>query len=114
MIGGLLFAPFTGGMSTAAAAGTIAAGAVGGGALGGLTGAATASFDKDEFGLSEDFVYQVSQNIKPGTSAIFALVGSGNPNQVDNFFRGTGGTIVRTNLTPEQQDRVQQVLAGKR
>src|SRR5690242_9846902 len=33
LIGGLIFAPFTGGMSTAAAAGTIAAGAVGGGAL---------------------------------------------------------------------------------
>ncbi len=79
VIGGLLFAPFTGGMSATAAAGTIAAGAMGGGALGGLTGAATASFDKDEFGLSEDFVYQVSQNIKPGSSAIFALVESSQP-----------------------------------
>src|SRR6476646_4643964 len=32
LIGGLVFAPFTGGLTTAAAAGTIAAGAIGGGA----------------------------------------------------------------------------------
>ena len=114
LIGGLVFAPFTGGLSAAVAAGTVAAGAVSGAALGGLTGAATASLDKDDFGLSEDFIYQVSQSIKPGNSAIFALAESRDPQQVANFFRGTGGTIIRTTLTPQQQDRVQQVLAGSR
>jgi uncharacterized membrane protein len=114
LIGGLIFAPFTGGMSAAAAAGTVAAGAVGGGAIGGLTGAAGATLDKDEFGLSEDFVYHVSEQVKPGNSAIFALADTNNPDQVANFFRGTGGTILRTTLTPQQQGRVQQVLAGAR
>jgi uncharacterized membrane protein len=114
LVGGILAAPFTGGLSTAAAAGAVAASAVGGAALGGLTGAAGATLDKDDFGLSEDFVNQVSQSIKPGNSAIFALVESRNPEQVANFFRGTGGTIIRTSLTPQQQDRVQQVLAGSR
>src|SRR5690348_8756654 len=56
LIGGLIFAPFTGGLSAAAAASAVGAGAVTGAALGGLTGAATASLDKDDFGLSEDFV----------------------------------------------------------
>jgi uncharacterized membrane protein len=114
LIGGLIFAPFTGGLSVAAAAGTVAAGAATGAALGGLTGAATADLDKDDFGLSEDFVYQVSQQIKPGNSAIFALADSRDPDQVANFFRGTGGTILRTSLTPAQESRVQQVLAGAR
>jgi uncharacterized membrane protein len=114
LLGGILFAPFTGGLSAAAAAGTVAAGAVGGAALGGVTGAATASLNKDDFGLSEDFVYQVSQSIKPGGSALFALAESNNPQQVANFFRGTGGTIVRTTLSPQQEHRVQQVLAGSR
>jgi uncharacterized membrane protein len=74
----------------------------------------TASLDKDDFGLSEDFVSQVSSTIRPGYSAIFALVDADNPQQVANFFRGTGGEIIRTSLTPQQQDRVQQVLAGSR
>jgi len=51
ILGGLVLAPFTGGMSAAVAAGTVAAGAVGGAALGGVTGAAMASDDKDNFGL---------------------------------------------------------------
>jgi uncharacterized membrane protein len=114
LIGGLIFAPFTGGLSAAAAAGTVAAGAASGAALGGLTGAASATMDKDDFGLSEDFVYQVSETIKPGNSAIFALADRRDPEQVANFFRGTGGTVIRTSLTAEQQNRVQQVLAGKR
>lgn len=113
LIGGLLFAPFTGGLSAAAAASTVAAGALSGATFGGLTGAAGAILDKEDFGLSEQFVDQVSESIKPGNSAIFALVDNRNPEQVANFFRGTGGTVLRTSLTPAQQDRVEQVLAGK-
>jgi uncharacterized membrane protein len=113
LIGGLVFAPFTGGLSAATAADMVAAGAVGGAVLGGATGAATAAEDKDDFGLSEDFVDQVSESIKPGNSAIFALAETNDPEQVANFFRGTGGKVIRTNLTPEQQNRVQQVLAGR-
>jgi uncharacterized membrane protein len=114
LIGSLIFAPLTAGMSAAAAAGAVVAGAAGGATLGGLTGAATASFDKDDFGLSEDFVDQVSEQIKPGNSAIFALAETDHPDQAANFFRGTGGTVLRTTLSPEQQARVQQVLAGGR
>jgi uncharacterized membrane protein len=113
LIGGLVFAPFTGGLSAATAAGVVAAGAVSGAVLGGATGAATASLDKDDFGLSEDFVNQVSESIQPGNSAIFVLAESNDPDQVANYFRGTGGKVLRTNLTKEQQERVQHVLAGK-
>jgi uncharacterized membrane protein len=114
IIGGLVFAPFTGGLSAATAAGVVAAGAVSGAVLGGATGAATASLDKDDFGLSEDFVNQVSESIQPGNSAIFALAETNEPDTVANFFRGTGGKIIRTNLSPEQEHRVQQVLGGRK
>jgi uncharacterized membrane protein len=113
LIGGLVFAPFTGGLTAAAAAGTVAAGAAGGAVFGGMSGAVGASLGKEDYGLSEDFVDQVSESIKPGNSAIFALVESRDPDQVAQYFRGTGGTIIRTTLTPQQQDRVQQVLAGR-
>lgn len=114
LIGGLLLAPFTGGLSAAAAAGTVAAGAVGGAALGAMTGAAGAAIYKDDFGLSEEFVAKVSMAIGVGDSAIFALADNRDPEQVANYFRGTGGTILSTSLTPQQQERVQQILAGKK
>ena len=51
----------------------MAAGAVGGGALGGLTGAAVTYDDKETFGISEDFVADVSATIRRGQSALFVL-----------------------------------------
>ena len=45
LLGGIALAPFTGGLSTAAAAEAVAAGAVSGAALGGITGAAGAYLD---------------------------------------------------------------------
>lgn len=112
ILGGLALAPLTGGLSTAAAAGALAAGAAGGATLGGIGGAAMASWDKFADGLSEDFVTEVSDMIKRGQSAIFALVATRVPDQVAAYFRGTGGDIIRTNLSPYEQERAQQILAG--
>jgi len=112
VLGGLALAPFTGGLSTAAAAGAVAAGAAGGATLGGLTGGAVADTDKADYGLSDDFVSEVSDTIKRGQSALFALVESHDPERVAEYFRGTGGKIIRTNLSPYEQERVQQILAG--
>ena len=112
VLGGLALAPFTGGLSAAAAAGAVGAGAVTGAAVGGMTGAAVAAVDKEDSGLSEEFVEEVSYGIKRGQSAIFALVESHDPEQVAEYFRGTGGKITRTNLSPYEQERVQQILSG--
>src|SRR6476661_872698 len=69
LLGGLVLAPFTGGLSAAAAAGAVAAGAVGGATLGGITGATGAELNKEDLGLPEDFVDDVSAALKPGDSA---------------------------------------------
>jgi uncharacterized membrane protein len=113
ILGGLALAPFTGGLSTAAAAGVVATGAVGGATLGGITGAAVAADDKEAYGVSEAFVDQVTTTIKRGQSALFVLAESHDPERVARYFRGTGGTIIRTNLTKYEQEYVQQILAGK-
>jgi uncharacterized membrane protein len=105
LIGATLAIPFTGGASAAAAAGAIAAGAAGGTALGAGLGA------KDEFGIPEDFVQQVSVLIQPGDSAIYAILRVGNPDIVADQFRGYGGTILRTTLSRDQQAKVEKVLS---
>lgn len=113
ILGGLALAPFTAGLSTAAAAGAVATAAVGGASLGGLTGAAVAIDEKETYGLSEDFVKEVSTTIRPGESALFALAESHDPERIASYFRGTGGKIIRTNLSPYEQERAQQILAGR-
>jgi uncharacterized membrane protein len=107
ILGGLALVPLTGGLSAAAAAGTVAAGA----AFGGIGGAAIASWNKQADGVSDDFVSTVSDTIRRGQSAIFALVESHDPDQVLEYFRGTGGTVIRTNLSLYEQERIQQILS---
>jgi uncharacterized membrane protein len=111
LIGATLAIPFTGGASAAAAAGAIAAGAAGGTALGAGLGAVDAESWKDEFGIPEDFVQQVSVLIQPGDSAIYAILRVGNPDIVADQFRGYGGTILRTTLNRDQQAKVEKVLS---
>ena len=110
MIGSLIAIPFTGGASAAAAASAVAAGAFGGTALGAGLGAIDADSWKEDFGISDDFVRDVGLLVQPGDSAVFALLRTVNPEAVANAFRGYGGAILRTTLSPEQQAKVERVL----
>jgi uncharacterized membrane protein len=112
LIGATLAIPFTAGASAAAAAGAIAAGAAGGTAIGAGAGAIDASSWKDEFGIPDDFVKQVSTMVQPGDSAIYAILRVGDPDVVADQFRGYGGTILRTTLTHDQQAQVEKVLSA--
>jgi uncharacterized membrane protein len=50
--------------------------------------------------------------VRPGDSAIFAILRVGNPDVVADQFRGYGGTILRTTLSKDQQAKVEKVLAA--
>jgi len=110
MIGALLAAPFTAGLSTAAAATTLGFGAATMGGVGGAIGADDAESFKREYGISDEFVKEVGGMIAPGDSAVFAVIRGGNPEQAAEKFRGYGGTILRTNLSPRAAERVQQTI----
>ena len=109
---GAIAAPLTAGAS-AAAAGVVAAGAVGG-AFGIAGGALDAKWWKDDFGIPEDFVQDVGKLVQPGDSAIFALLRSADPTVVAARFSDYGGVVLSTTLTPEQAQKVQEVLNGKK
>ena len=110
MIGSLIAIPFTGGASAAVAASAVAAGAFGGTAVGAGLGAIDADSWKEDFGISDDFVQDVGLMVQPGDSAIFALLRTVNREVVADEFRGYGGTILSTTLSPEQQAKVERVL----
>jgi uncharacterized membrane protein len=113
LIGLTLAIPFTAGVSAAVAAGALAAGALGGGAIGAAGGALDVAWWRDTVGISEDFIHEVGAMVQPGDSAIFVLVRRADPAYVADQFRGYGGTVLRSTLTPEQTERVQAVLDGK-
>ena len=112
LIGLTLAIPFTGG-ATAPAAGALAIGALAGGTIGASAGALDAAWWKDEFGIPDDFVSDVGSMVQPGDSAIFALLRTANTDIVADQFRGYGGTILSTTLSPEQQAKVENVLTQK-
>jgi uncharacterized membrane protein len=110
MIGALLAAPFTAGLSTAAAATTLGFGAATMGTAGGAMGADDAATFKREYGISDEFVKEVGGMIAPGDSAVFAVISGGNAEQVGERFRGYGGTILKTSLSPRAAERVQETI----
>jgi uncharacterized membrane protein len=110
LLGGMLAIPFTGGASAAAA---FAAGTLGGGALGASAGAIDASLWKEEYGISDDFVQRVGTMVQPGDSAIFALLRTIDRQLVADQFRGYGGTILHTTLSPKQQAKVEATLHSR-
>jgi uncharacterized membrane protein len=110
---GALAIPFTGGTSAAAAT-ALAAGTLGGSALGAVGGAIDAEWWKDVYGISEDFVRDIGTLVQPGDSAIFALLRTADPVYVAEQFRGYGGTVLQSTLTPEQAAKVQAILDGSK
>lgn len=110
LIGGLLAAPFTAGASAAVAGSAVAAGALTGGALGVVGGAIDADWWKDEFGISETFIYEMGHMIGTGDSAIFTLLRSAEPEFVAKQLAPYGGKVLWTTLTAEQKDKLQSIL----
>ena len=112
-LGALIAAPFTAGISTAAAAAAVGAGALSLGTIGAAVGDDDATTWKDKYGVSDDFVKQVGGVLQPGESAVFAVIRSTDPVAVAERFRGYGGKVLRTTLTPEQASKVQQTIAAQ-
>jgi uncharacterized membrane protein len=110
MVGAVLAAPFTAGASAAAAAAAIGTSAAAAGTVGAAIGADDAIDWKERFGISDDFVTQVGGMIQPGDSAVFALLSASNPETVANYFARTGGTILRTTLSPAAAAHLQETI----
>jgi uncharacterized membrane protein len=111
LIGALLMAPFTGGISAAAAAGAMGIGAAAFGLSGAAIGAEDASSFKEDFGITDDFVKQVGGMVQPGQSAVFVLARASDPQAVAEQFRGYGGTVLRTTLPPDAAAKFQKLMA---
>jgi uncharacterized membrane protein len=110
LVGGLIAAPFTGGVSAGAAAAAIGSSAMAMGSLGAVVGDDDATDWKDRFGISDDFVRQVSGVLQPGDSAIFALLTTTDRDAAARYFSRYGGKVLRTTLSPVNEAKLQETI----
>jgi len=77
--------------------------AVGAGA-GAVSGALT------DVGINDSFMKQLAANFKNGSSLLFVLVRKVTPDKVLAELQGTGGKVIKTSLTHEQEAKLQTAL----
>jgi uncharacterized membrane protein len=85
------------------------AGAAIGAAVGAGTGALAGKFA--DYGIDDNFVKQLSTQMTPNSSAIFVLVRRATVDKVLPQISGYGGTVLRTSLSNEAEQRLQAALS---
>jgi uncharacterized membrane protein len=83
-------------------------------AIGGLAGAGAGALSGSliDYGIDDDFIRSLAQNLKPDSSAIFVLVRKAQPERVMAELSHFRGHVLRTSLSPEQEARLQAALSG--
>ena len=82
----------------------MAAGATAGAISGALT----------DVGINDDFMKEVASGFNNGGSALFVLVRKATPDKVLEELQGTGGKILQTSLTHEEEAKLQAALDAAR
>ena len=104
-----------------------AAGAVGGGFWGSLIGliflnpllgaavgaaAGAASGALTDLGINDSFMKDLAATLKTGNSALFVLVRKATPDKVLEELKGTGGKVLKTSLSHEDEAKLQAAISA--
>ncbi|WP_442484210.1 DUF1269 domain-containing protein [Aeoliella sp. SH292] len=104
-----------------------AAGAVGGGFWGTLVGilflnplfglavgagAGAISGALQDIGINDDMMRKMAETLKPGTAALCVLVRQMTEDKVLDEIKPFGGTVIRTSLSHEDEDKLRAALAA--
>lgn len=79
--------------------------AVGAGA-GAVSGALT------DVGINDNFMKDLAGGMTPGSSALFVLVRKSTPDKVLEHIQGTGGKVLKTSLSHEDETKLQAALSA--
>ena len=90
-------------------AGLVLAAPLAGAAVGALLGGAGTALAAT-VGIGDDFVREVEEMMKPGTSALFVLDDEGDMDVILHRIRGLGGTVLKTNVDVERAKLIQTTL----
>lgn len=81
-------------------------GAAVGASAGAVSGALT------DLGIDDKFMKELAANMQPGASVLFVLVRESTPDRVLEELTGTGGKILKTSLSHEDEAKLQAALSG--
>lgn len=83
-------------------------------AVGALVGAGAGALSGSliDYGIDDDFIRSLAQDLKPESSALFLLVRKAQPERVLAELSRFRGHVLRTSLSPEQEGRLQAALSG--
>ncbi|WGH78878.1 DUF1269 domain-containing protein [Jannaschia ovalis] len=66
-----------------------------------------------DFGINDDMMKRMGQELPDGSSALFVLVRKATPDRVLPELRELGGEVFHTSLSREQEDRLREALSGE-
>lgn len=87
-------------------AGMVLGGAVGAGS-GALAGSAA------DYGIDDDLIKRLADTIPANSSALFLLIRKVQPEKVLEEFKGEHARILRSSLSPDQEERLRKALAAE-
>ena len=65
-----------------------------------------------DLGINDQFMKELAATFTPDSSALFVLVSKSTPDKVLDEVKGTGGTILKTSLSHEDESRLQAALSA--
>jgi len=77
-------------------------------AIGAATGAISGKLT--DIGIDDAFIKETSDAIKPGEAGVFMLVGQTTPDKVEAEIKGTQATVIKTNLSHEQEEHLRELF----
>ena len=63
-----------------------------------------------DIGINDQFMKDLGDTFKPGTSALFVLVRKATPDKVLEGLKKFKGTVLQTSLTKDKEEELQQIL----
>ena len=63
-----------------------------------------------ELGIKDNFMKEVGESLKPDSSVLFVLVRKATPDKVLEELAGTGGKIIKSSLSHENEAKLQAAL----
>ena len=65
-----------------------------------------------DVGINDKFMKDLADNMNQGSSALFVLVRKATPDKVLDELKGSGGKILKTSLSHDDEERVQAALSA--
>ena len=75
-------------------------------------GAGAVSGALSDVGINDQFMKDLAATMTPGSSALFVLVRRATPDKVLDEIKGTGGKVLNTSLSHEDEQKLQAALRG--